>query len=138
MSRSTRPQRRLAKQAFDLSMAVPQVVAHRVGRMQHAGARPSARDRHEFTLMGAEKVAAFYESWAAMGQAAFKAQQSMWLAMMRNAALAPWGMAKPASILPTSAALAQHSLRVMSQGLAPVHRRAAANAKRLGRIKTRR
>jgi hypothetical protein len=130
--------RKLAQQTLGLSLAVPQVVAHRVGRMAAAGARPSARDREEFTRMGAEKVAAFYESWAAMGQAAFKAQQSMWLAMMRNAALAPWGMAKPASILPTSAALAQHSLRVMSQGLAPVHRRAAANAKRLGRIKTRR
>ena len=88
--------------------------------------------------MGAEKVAAFYESWAAMGQAALKAQQSMWLAMMRNAALAPWGAAKPASLLPTPAALTQHSLRVMSQGLAPVHRRAAANAKRLGRVKKQR
>ena len=130
--------RKLAQQTLGLSLAVPQVVAHRVGRMAQAGARPTARDRQEFTLMGAEKVAAFYESWAAMGQAALKAQQSMWLAMMRNAALAPWGAAKPASLLPTPAALTQHSLRVMSQGLAPVHRRAAANAKRLGRVKKQR
>jgi hypothetical protein len=130
--------RKLAQQSLGLSLAVPLVVAHRVGRMAQAGARPSARDRREFTLMGAEKAAAFYESWAAMGSAALRAQQSLWLTMMRNAALLPWGAAPPASVLPTPAALAQHTLRVMSQGLAPVHRRATANAKRLGRVKSRR
>ena len=134
--------RKLAQQSLGLSLAVPQVVAHRVGRMAQAGAPPhsqlDARDRREFTLMGAEKVAAFYESWLAMGSAALRSQESMWLAMMRNAALVPWGAARPASILPTPAALTQHALRVMSQGLAPVHRRATANAKRLGRVKSRR
>jgi hypothetical protein len=135
--------RKLAKQTLGLSLAVPQVVAHRVGRMAAAGARPdqpmTARDRKEFTQMGAEKVAAFYESWAAMGQAAMKAQQSMWLQMMRGAALSPpWTLARPASLMPSMTTLTGHATRVLAQGLAPVHRRAVGNAKRLGRVKTRR
>ena len=56
----TRAQRKLAQQALGLSMATPLVVAHRVGRMAAAGPSPNARDRKEFELMGAEKMAAFY------------------------------------------------------------------------------
>jgi hypothetical protein len=134
--------RKLAQQSLGLSLAVPQVVAHRVARMAAAGARPhqpmTTRDRKEFTQMGAEKVAAFYESWAAMGTAALRAQQSMWLAMMRGAALSPWKLARPASLMPSMNALTSHATRVLAQGLAPVHRRAVGNAKRLGRVKTRR
>jgi hypothetical protein len=130
--------RKLTQQTLGLSLAVPQVVAHRLGRMAAAGAQPNARDRKEFKQMGAEKVAAFYESWAAMGTAALRAQQSMWLSAMRRAALAPWSAARPVSLLPSPATLTAHTLRVMSEGLAPVQRRATANAKRLGRVKTRR
>jgi hypothetical protein len=124
----SRSQRKLAQQTLGLSMAVPQVIAHRVGRMAAAGPRPNARDRKEFHLMGAEKMTAFYESWAAMGMAAVQAQQSMWRAAM----FTPWGKAA----VPSANTLAQHTLRVLSQGMAPVHRRAVGNAKRLGRIKT--
>jgi hypothetical protein len=124
---STRSQRKIARQALGLSLAVPQVVAHRVSRMAAVGATPSARDRREFALMGAEKVAAFYESWAAMGLAAMQAQQRMWTSMM----FAPWG--RP----PSNSALANQTLRILGQGLAPVHRRAVGNAKRLGRTKRR-
>jgi hypothetical protein len=35
----------LARQATELAMAVPQVMAHRLTRMALAGATPSARDR---------------------------------------------------------------------------------------------
>jgi hypothetical protein len=131
----SRAQRKLAQQALGLSMAVPQVIAHRVGRMAAAGPNPNARDRKEFKQMGAEKMAAFYESWAAMGLAAMKSQQQMAAAMWRSAAMAPWSMAKPASLLPSGNTLARHALAVMSQGMAPVHRRAVGNAKRLGRLK---
>jgi hypothetical protein len=131
----TRAQRKLARQAIGLSMAVPQVIAHRVGRMAAAGHSPSARDRKEFKRMGAEKTAAFCESWAAMGLAAMKSQQQMAASMWRAAATAPWSMAKPASLLPSGNTLAAHALQIMSQGMAPVHRRAVGNAKRLGRLK---
>jgi hypothetical protein len=65
-SRHNRKSRALATQVIDLGLAVPQVVAHRVARMALAGLSPSMRDRREFHRMGAEKVAAFYESWNAM------------------------------------------------------------------------
>ena len=61
-----RRSRALAAQLFDLGLAVPQVLMHRMTRMALAGSRPSARDRREFERMSAEKVAAFYESWSAM------------------------------------------------------------------------
>ena len=131
----SRALRKLAQQTIALSMAAPLVVAHRVGRMATAGSNPSARDCKEFKLMSAEKTAAFNESWAAMGLAAMKAQQQMAASMWRAAAVAPWSMAKPGSLLPSGNTLARHALQVMSQGMAPVHRRAVGNAKRLGRIK---
>jgi hypothetical protein len=74
--------------------------------------------------MSAEKSAAFYESWAAMGLAAMKAQQSLAASMLRS-----W------TTVPSTAALTNQTLRVLSQGMAPVHRRAVSNAKRLGRLK---
>jgi hypothetical protein len=123
----SRAQRKLIKQTLGLSMAAPLVIAHRVGRMAKAGPHPSTRDRKEFKLMGAEKMAAFQESWAAMGRATAQAQQSMWRAAM----VTSW--TKPA--LPSANTLARHTLNVLSSGMAPVYRRAVGNAKRLGRLK---
>jgi hypothetical protein len=128
-TRSTRSQRKLAEQALGLSLAVPQVVAHRVSRMAAASTPLSARDRREFTLMGAEKMAAFYESWAAMGQATLRAQQAMLQSMWRSAALMPIGLARPGSLLPTPAALTAHAMAVAAKGLAPVHRRQAVSSR---------
>lgn len=122
---SRRSQRKLATQTLGLSMTAPMVVAHRMQRMAAAGLHPGARDRREFTRMGAEKVAAFWESWAAMGWAAVQAQQQMWLA----AFTAPW------RAVATPSRLIADTLRIASRGLAPVHRRAVANARRLGRTK---
>jgi hypothetical protein len=132
-----RSQRKIARQALGLSWAVPQVVAHRIGRMGAAGSSPSARDRKEFALMGAEKVAAFYESWAAMGWAALQAQQRLWLGVMS----APWAAA--AGTVPSPRALAHQTLRILGQGLGGggggggggVGGRAVGNAKRLARVK---
>ena len=50
-------QLRLSRHTGELAAAVPQVVAHRVGRMMAAGPLPGARDQQEFYRMGAEKVA---------------------------------------------------------------------------------
>jgi hypothetical protein len=115
---------KFAQQAFALSLAAPQVVAHRLGRM--AVSTGSAADRAEFTRMGAEKMEAFVESWAAMWGASWRAQQAMALQMVQSSLRA----ARP--VWPTQQALARHVLDVMTDGLAPVHRRAAANARRLG------
>jgi len=60
-------------EATELARAVPQVEAHRVTRKALAGTSPTARDQREFRQMGAEKMAAFTESWNAMATQAFRA-----------------------------------------------------------------
>ena len=61
-----RPSTSLSAKTAELALAVPQVVAHRLLRMAHAGPHLSARDRKEFARMVAEKNSAFGESWNAM------------------------------------------------------------------------
>lgn len=119
MARKRPSTARLVGDTTRMAVAVPQVVAHRLARLALAGATPDARDRREFTRMGAEKVAAFQQSWWQMGVAALAAQQRVALAMMSG---------NPARV---AQALARAGTDVAAQGLAPVSRRATANAKRL-------
>lgn len=114
-----------------LASAVPVVIAQRVTRMALAGASPSASDRREMHRMSAEKVSAFTESWSTTATRLAQANMNFGFELMGlagspwyrtgelvNAAVARYGDAATASI----------------QGsLAPVRRRAVANAKRLGR-----
>lgn len=124
----------VARQATDLAVAAPQVVAHRLARMAMAGANPSARDRREFTRMVAEKQSAFQQSWTAMGMQSMVAGQAMAQAWMRMC-LMPWGAsAWNGNALASQAELWQNSLwGVVGKGLTPVHRTAVANARRLAR-----
>lgn len=131
--RRTAPAARMGQQMMELAFAVPQVVAHRMTRMALASPTPSARDQREFTRMGAEKVEAFQESWMSMGLHAALAQQRLWLGMMGSLPW-PWGTGRMPDL---SAALAREGQGVLNKGLAPVHRRAVANAKRLGRTRLR-
>jgi hypothetical protein len=124
--RSPRARRRsstpLATQAVELSLAVPQVVAHRLAAIAIAGHNPSASHRREMHLMGTEKIAAFYESWAAMSWEMGRACLEMWT----------WW-------IPEQGGAAHRAHRtahaILSSGLAPIHRRAMANARRLGRTR---
>ena len=52
-----------AAKVVDISLAAPQVVAHRVARMVQSGPVLSERDRKEFTGMVQEKQLAFSQSW---------------------------------------------------------------------------
>jgi hypothetical protein len=108
---------RLARQATELAIAVPQVMAHRLTRMALAGAQPNARDRREFHGMAQEKMVAMWESWFAMGWAMAQASQKAWLALLQGSTRLPVFDAQ----------------RILAQGLAPVHRKATANARRLAR-----
>ena len=119
-ARSRSRNRPLAAKAAELAIAVPQVVAHRMTRMALVGPRPSARDQREFRRMGQEKVHAFWQSWFAMGWAVMSSWQRAWLAMLQGARV------PLAAALPTLDVLA-------ARGLAPIHRRATANARRLAR-----
>ena len=118
----------VARHSIGIAMAAPEVVAHRVIRMMLAGREPSKRDRAEFDLMSSEKVAAFYKSWNAMfAQMARSNMQLMFSPM--------WWASPSAGRLqnPLTAHMQRAASATIAAGLAPVHRRAAANAKRLRR-----
>jgi hypothetical protein len=134
-SRKTKPVATIASKAAELAIATPQVVAHRVARMAIAGPSPSKRDRREFELMVNEKSAAFFESWNAMAMQAVRANQAIALSFFRSL----WSPSL--WVKPSASSLAKQlqgaALGVVDKGLAPVHRKAVANAKRLARTKLR-
>jgi hypothetical protein len=133
--RRTRKSRSLAAQTLELGFAVPQVIAHRVARMAIAGASPSARDRREFHRMGSEKITALNEAWTAMAVQGFLANQKLALSFMQSFWF-PW--ARPSrSVKSASRQLNDAALAILGKGMAPVRRRAVANARRLGRSKRR-
>lgn len=122
----------LPMKTAELAIAAPQVIARRLTQMALAGTNPSARDQREFKQMGAEKVVAFSESAMAMTASAIRSQQAFAMAMLRNAWM-PWLYANPLQPKRASKTLFDDSVRLMSQGLAPIHRKAVANAKRLNK-----
>ena len=131
---------RIGMQAAELMLAAPQVAAHRMGRMRASGAAPNARDQREFQRMGTEKMAAFGESWNQMALEMLKANQQMaqaWMTAWWFPVRAPSVAAAHRSLTRAAAQMQGSALRVMSSGLTPVHRRATANAKRIGRVKVR-
>ena len=135
LSRRTRKSLSLFTKSAELAVTVPKVVAHRVTRMAIAGPVPSARDRKEFKLMVAEKTSAFGEAWGAMAIQTMRANQALAAALFR-ALWAPSLRRRP-SPAAVAAELQSAALGVLGKGMAPVHRKAVANAKRLSRTKLR-
>ena len=125
----------LTIKAAELGVAAPLVVAHRLTRMALADRTPSMRDQREFTRMGAEKVAALHESWNAMFREAMQIQQGIATSIWRSY-WSSWLNATSSAVLP-KIDLPHATLRVLSRGMTPVHRRAVANAKRLSRTRFR-
>jgi hypothetical protein len=138
----------------ELAVAAPQVAAIRTARMIAAGANPGAADRAEFSQMCTEKVQAFWESMFAMNVQAIRVQQEyarttalqwwrLWTTAPSLALTAPLtgAMASlprmPGLTGPTRGQQQRAITKVLNAGLAPVHKRATANARRLGRIKKR-
>ena len=129
-ARRARSSRSLSAKTAELAFAVPQVVAHRLLRMANAGPHLSARDRKEFARMIAEKNSAFGESWTAMALQALQSHRAFAATTPASPRAAP-----AAHALATQ--LHHAALAVLGKGLAPVHRRAVANAKRLARTRLR-
>jgi hypothetical protein len=123
--RTTRAARN-ATQMAELGLAVPVVMAHRLGRMALAGPHPGARDRREFAAMVVEKQVAFGQAWMALLAESLRWQQGLALSLLTGAS--PREHA-------TRAASAM--ARLAGSGLAPVHSKAVANARRLARTKLR-
>ena len=127
----SRRQRSLATQTFELAMAAPQVIAHRMARIALAGTSPSARDRAEFQRMGTEKLEVAGEAWTAMAAQALSENQKFTIRFMQSLWF-PW--MHPA-MTPTSVSrqMNEAAIGILGKGMAPVRRRAVENAKRLGR-----
>lgn len=129
-TRRRRKSKSLAAQTIELGVAVPQVIALRAARIAAAGASPSARDRKESYRMGAEKIAAVNEAWNAMAVQAFWANQKLAVSFLQSLWF-PW--ARPNFDAKRASRQLTTGLDILGKGMAPIRRRAVANAKRLGR-----
>ncbi|QIL80049.1 hypothetical protein G7047_09155 [Diaphorobacter sp. HDW4A] len=125
MSRPSRT-RSTGRQLAELSVAAPQVIAHRVTRMALSSpTQLSKRDHKEFTGMVAEKQVAFAQSWWTLCMEMGKMQQSLFWSWMRG----PTALSGQLSRMP------QTLERISAKSVAPIHRKAVQNSKRLARTK---
>jgi len=134
-TRRTRKSKSLTVKSMELALSVPQVFAHRVTRMALAGPKLSNRDRKEFQIMVTEKHAAFAQAWSDMAMHAFRANQAFTASMLRFV-FTPFSYAKP-SAASAAAQVQKAAIGVFGKGLAPIHRKAVSNARRLAKTKLR-
>lgn len=125
----SRTRRSIATQTAELALAAPQVMANRLGRLALAGARPSPHDRREFARMIVEKQTAAGQAVAAIAAQSWLGAPRIAASMMR-AAWAPW---LGASHRHVAAQMQDTGERIVAGALAPMHRAATANARRLSR-----
>lgn len=140
-----------------LAVAAAQTIGYRTAMMARAIGNGEALDHPEFSLMGREKVEAALESGQALlaGSGAFQDAWTIWLTGQTRAAV--WAMqeflrcrtladmagvqqryvlSSMGSTIAASIRLTQSATRLASAGMAPVHRTASANARRLARMDT--
>lgn len=143
----------LAMQTTGMMLASAEVIGHRTTRMANASIPPSARDAAEFTLMGQEKVEAATESMQAAGLAMLTFSPFAAMKMLNEMAAVQTSLFHLATSSSLPAAMSRHqtlgrSMRKATDSalslsdhaanaaldtLKPIHRRATANAKRLGK-----
>jgi hypothetical protein len=114
-----------------LALAAPVVIALRMTRMALAGASPAASDRKEMNRMGAEKIAAFAESWNTTAMRMTRAYMNLGFDVMRLA-WSPW-YRSGGSVNAAVARFGDAATTSIQGSLAPLRRRAVANSRRLGR-----
>lgn len=138
----------------EMMLASVHVIGHRSNRMLSADTPPNAADQREFALMGQEKVTAAAESAQAMsfawlrfnqqvaaiafrqmfaGTAAIRslaASRTPGQSLARQTRLVRDTMTHSAA---ATSQLSKSAARVAQRGLKPIHSRATANAKRLGK-----
>jgi len=143
----------LAAKSAEMLAASSQVIQHRVGRMILSGPSPSAADRREFEVMGTEKITAGLDASRAMAAHMLAANGNLWRQVFQAQLAMAAAWTSLAGSRTTGQALARqaHLARVMTRsqatagraahsmaslahrGLAPIHARATANARRLAR-----
>lgn len=142
----------LITKTSEMLVASAEVIGHRTGRMLLSGPLPGPSDQREFELMSSEKIAAAMDSSQAMASHMVSLNMRLWRQMFTAQMGAATAMASLAtSRTPTQAferqvhlvrainrttvsaeRLSHSAARLVHRGLAPIHSRAVANAKRLG------
>ncbi|HEX6364045.1 MAG TPA: polyhydroxyalkanoate granule-associated phasin [Albitalea sp.] len=143
----------VALRTSEMLVASAQVIGHRTRRIAAAGHSPGLRDRREFARMGFEKVEAAGESLWAMGQHVLMANTQVWTRAWQDAVASTtaWMSCSGSRTLPqllerqlevaqalsqsarSAARLSDAAAHLVDKGLKPIHARATANARRLGR-----
>lgn len=123
----------------ELAVAAPQVMAFRTAPMLACGPFPRAATQAEVARMGFEKIQAFAESLSAMNAQLYASNQK-WasLAMHQwwNVWLTPWSVPNWwASFTPIRKHAESTASKLIAAGIAPVHRHAIGNVRRLSRVK---
>lgn len=129
--RTLRTATALGRKTLETAVAAPQVVVSRLGRMATAGPVPSLRDQKEFVGMVTEKQLAFTQSWIAMVGETWRLQQQIWLSLWAMGATPGWSA--PRASLSVARQLQSAAVSIADKGIAPVHRKAVSNARRLSR-----
>jgi hypothetical protein len=110
----------LAVRSTQLMQASAEVILQRSNRIARMGAKPSLAEQREMRRMVNEKVQASAESATAMSLRAMSSYQTLlWQSVTGRIDTAPLARA------------ARTGSQIASAGLAPFHRRARNNAKRL-------
>ena len=143
----------LAFKTGEMMMASAQVIGHRTNQMAKSGPIPNERDRSEFSLMGQEKMDAARESVQAMTKHMMTLNQQMGaqalgymlagatdILSLATSQTAGQALARQAQLIRTltrgavrASLLSTSAARLAQLGLKPIHSRATANAKRLGK-----
>ena len=126
----SRNQQALPTQLFELAFAVPVVINARVTQMMMSGASPSAHDQKEFHRMSEEKVEAFLESWQAVTKELMGFSQNLLAGINLSETMTSFD---PVDSYKYYQNYQNATERLATTGLAPSHRRAVSNAKRLGK-----
>ena len=143
----------LAIKTGEMMLASAAVIDHRTRRMRAASSPPSARDRREFGVMRDEKFKAANQAAQAMTAQFLRMDPLLWVRAYQQTAAVTTAMMSLAasrtinqvverqtrlmralseSITPMFA-LSEATARLVQRGLTPIHARATANAKRLGK-----
>lgn len=143
----------LATKSSEMMMASAQVITSRTTQMAMSDMPPSDKDSKEFALMSSEKMEAASESFLAMSTSMFSlsplatAKAFRQMSVMSNDMISLAFSQTPAQAMTRSLKLAGsmnragnsasrlggHAAKMAMEGLHPIHKRAVANAKRLGK-----
>lgn len=121
----------LMMRSAELATASTQVIAHRSGTIRTAMHDPAAADHSELLGMVTEKVEAFAHANISLLQDLGQANVDL------LALAARFGSMTPAALATESVKAGTRASRSAERALRPIHRRATANARRLGRKKHR-